>query len=92
MEWIDITDNLPEKGKELLVWSDRYGLTFGTFMDENKHGTIWKYKDDPVVTFNAPTHWMYSPGKPSKHEKVNLRCPVCDGIGEHEFNCSLNKI
>lgn len=87
MEWIDVKYHLPEKGKELLVWSDRYGLTFGTFIDENKHGTIWKYRDDPIVTFNPPSHWMYSPGKPYTN-----KCPVCGGIGEHKFNCDLNKV
>lgn len=64
MEWIKIEDKLPEQGKEVLVWSDRYGLTFATFVDENKYGTIWRYQGDHIVTFNAPSHWMPSPSRP----------------------------
>ncbi len=63
--WIDIKDQLPKEGKEVLVWSDRYGRTFATFCGINKYGTIWKYHDDPIVTFNAPSHWMELPQKPS---------------------------
>lgn len=59
MEWIKTSEERPPKGVEVLVWSDRYGRTFGVFVDENKYGTIWKYHGDPIVTFNAPSHWSY---------------------------------
>lgn len=64
MEWIKVSDQLPEKGKEVLVWSDRHGRTFGTFVDENKYGTIWHFRGDYSVTFNAPTHWAELLDKP----------------------------
>lgn len=57
IDWINVKDQLPDIGKEVLVWSDRYGRTFGTFCDKNKFGTIWRYHGDPIATFNAPSHW-----------------------------------
>lgn len=65
-DWISCSERLPEKGEEVLVWSDRYGRTFATFVDENKHGQIWLYHDNPIVTFNAPSHWIKLPKKPNE--------------------------
>lgn len=66
-EWISVKERLPEEGEEVLVWSDRYGRTFATMTGQNKYGTIWLYKDDPIVTFNAPSHWQPLPKGPDKN-------------------------
>jgi len=67
-DWIRIQDRLPQDGKEVLVWSDRYGRTFATLCGQNKYGTFWKYHDDPMVTFNAPTNWAELPNKPNQQK------------------------
>jgi hypothetical protein len=67
--WIPVSERLPEKEIEVLVWSERYGRTFATFIDENKYGSIWIYHGERSVTFNAPTHWQLLPSPPSFTEQ-----------------------
>jgi hypothetical protein len=67
--WIPVSERFPEKGIEVLIWSERYGRTFATFIDQNKYGTIWQYHGDTGVTFNAPSHWQSLPPKPSFTEQ-----------------------
>jgi hypothetical protein len=67
--WIPVSENLPEAGVEVLVWSERYGRTFATFLNQNKYGYIWRYQGDDMATFNAPSHWQSLPSKPSFTEQ-----------------------
>ena len=63
MEWISIEDSLPEKGRDVLVYSrswgivrDRYDMTLpnGTVIF---NGTRQEYREDV-------THWMPLPDPP----------------------------
>jgi hypothetical protein len=63
-QWVSVKDANPDPGIEVLVWSARYGRTFATYVGTNKHGSMWRYTSDPIVSFKAPTHWQPLPSPP----------------------------
>lgn len=73
MDWILIKEQLPKEGEEVLVWCERHGRTFATYLGSNKYGTIWKFYGDDFPTFNAPTHWAILPKKPSDGVILNTK-------------------
>jgi hypothetical protein len=56
-EWISVEDEMPQSGKEVLVYD--YGIYRCTF---------WSHITDEWDCFDEPSHWMPLPDPPGEGE------------------------
>lgn len=63
MEWISVEDKLPEYGKEVLTYSEGFGVT----TDYLK--TSSKFTADHISSNWPVTHWMPLPPPPAEQEQ-----------------------
>lgn len=58
MEWISVETRLPEKGKRVLTYSERFGVEIGAYH------TYWA--TIPLIVAFEPTHWAELPPPPKE--------------------------
>lgn len=66
---IKLTDRLPEKGKEVLIFSTHSGFSVAEFTDRNwtygyKYESAWFTKSGRQMSRKTITHWAELPGRP----------------------------
>lgn len=73
---IKVTDRLPDKGTECLVYSTLGGYSICTFTDRNstygyRYKSVWFTKSGRQMSKKTITHWCYLPERPGKKEASN---------------------
>ena len=58
MDWISVKERLPEDGKRVLTYSERFGVEIGA------HRSYWA--TIPLIVSFEPTHWMPLPEPPKE--------------------------
>ena len=69
VKWVSVEKELPEKGKDVLMYFDSGNMAVGFWHDSDEHITFWcAYTDDGFYTDCdcIPTHWMHLPEEPER--------------------------
>jgi hypothetical protein len=66
MEWIPVTERLPEIGRRTLIYQDgqQHAATFRPVEYRDGSGTLNLWDGDECETFSGVTHWMPLPPPP----------------------------
>jgi len=69
MEWINVSDKLPELNQRILVFEQYGGIGIATFDKKDAYGRelkdpIFIDEQDEQPTQLIPTHWMPLPNQP----------------------------
>jgi hypothetical protein len=66
-KWISVDERTPANNEWVWVCHPHgYGIK-AMFVGQNKFGQMWRYDNDPMATFNKPSHWQPLPELPSPH-------------------------
>ena len=66
MNWINIKDELPDEGREVMTIDDADGYRNETSL--TRQGHLWFFSDISIHVYYRLTHWAYMPEE-TDHER-----------------------